>query len=134
MLVTSEGNTKESEIKNIIKINGEILDLEYFEKDSSQNELRFPRLHFSSGNTSIFICPTGLLILDWAVLSEEQMSIGYPFSLLNDEQMSNKVGVEHQPVDSCGIQGLWVHSNGSNDWNFTPPLRGKARLFLDTAA
>ena len=32
-----------------------------------------------------------------------------------------------------GIQGLWVHSNGSNDWNFTPPLRGKARLFLDTA-
>ena len=34
----------------------------------------------------------------WAALSEEQMSIGYPFSLLNDEQMSNKVGVEHQPV------------------------------------
>ena len=93
------GNTKESEIKNKTKINGEILDLlEYFEKDSSQNELRFPRMHFSSGNTSIFICPTGLLILD-----------------------------------SCGIQGLWVHSNGSNDWNFTPPLRGKARLFLDTA-
>eukprot|EP00434_Breviolum_minutum_P001447 symbB.v1.2.001275.t1/scaffold64.1/size360880/7 len=29
--------------------------------------------------------------------------------------------------------GLWIHSNGSNDWNFTPPLRGKARLFLDTA-
>ena len=35
---------------------------------------------------------------NWAVLSDEQMSIGYPFSLLNDEQMSNKVGVEHQPV------------------------------------
>ena len=36
----------------------------------------------------------------WAVLSNEQMSNGYPFSLLNDEQMSNKVGVEHQPVYS----------------------------------
>ena len=34
----------------------------------------------------------------WAVLSDEQMSNGYPFSLLNDEQMSNKVRVEHQPV------------------------------------
>ena len=36
--------------------------------------------------------------MNWAVLSDEQMSNGYPFSLLNDEQMSNKVGVEHQPV------------------------------------
>ena len=34
----------------------------------------------------------------WAVLSDEQRSNGYPFLLLNDEQMSNKVGVEHQPV------------------------------------
>ena len=34
---------------------------------------------------------------NWAVLSDEQMSTGWPFSLLNDEQMSNKVGVEHQP-------------------------------------
>ena len=31
------------------------------------------------------------------MLSDEQMSNGYPFSLLNDEQMSNKVGVKHQP-------------------------------------
>ena len=31
------------------------------------------------------------------MLSDEQMSKGYPFSLLNDEQMSNKVRVEHQP-------------------------------------
>ena len=30
------------------------------------------------------------------------MSNGYPFSLLNDEQMSNKVGVEHQPVFNEG--------------------------------
>ena len=36
---------------------------------------------------------------DWAVLSDEQMSNGYPFSLVNDEQMSNKVGVKHQPDD-----------------------------------
>ena len=33
----------------------------------------------------------------WAVLSDEQMRKRWPFSLLNDEQMSNKVGVEHQP-------------------------------------
>ena len=31
------------------------------------------------------------------MLSDEQMSNGYPFFLLKDEQMSNKVGVEHQP-------------------------------------
>ena len=34
---------------------------------------------------------------NWLVLSDEQMSKGCPFSLLNDEQMSNKVRVEHQP-------------------------------------
>ena len=33
----------------------------------------------------------------WAVLSDEQMRKIWPFSLLNDEQMSNKVGVKHQP-------------------------------------
>ena len=33
------------------------------------------------------------------MLSDEQMSKRWPFSLLNDEQMSNKVGVEHQPVE-----------------------------------
>ena len=33
----------------------------------------------------------------WLVLSDEQMSKGCPFSLLNDEQMSNWLGVEHQP-------------------------------------
>ena len=36
--------------------------------------------------------------LGWAVLSDEQMRKIWPFSLLNDEQMSNKVGVKHQPV------------------------------------
>ena len=40
--------------------------------------------------------------INWAVLSDEQMSNGYPFSLLNDEQMSNKVRVEHQPVNHPG--------------------------------
>ncbi len=34
----------------------------------------------------------------WAVLSDEQMRKIWPFSLLNDEQMSNKVGVKHQPA------------------------------------
>ena len=38
-------------------------------------------------------------MVNWAVLSDEQTSKGWPFSLLNDEQMSNKVRVEHQPVN-----------------------------------
>ena len=38
------------------------------------------------------------LVLVWVVLSDEQMSKRWPFSLLNDEQMSNWVGVEHLPV------------------------------------
>ena len=45
----------------------------------------------------------------WAVLRDEQMSNGWPFSLLNDEQMSNKVGVEHQPVYAyfCTYIYIW---------------------------
>ena len=38
------------------------------------------------------------IFLYWTVQSDEQTSNGWPFSLLNDGQMSNKVGVEHQPV------------------------------------
>ena len=34
----------------------------------------------------------------WLVLSDEQMSKKWQFSLLNDEQMSNWVGVKHLPV------------------------------------
>ena len=34
----------------------------------------------------------------WLVLSDEQMSKRWPVSLLNDEQMSNWVGVKHLPV------------------------------------
>ena len=34
----------------------------------------------------------------WLVLSDEQMSKGWLFSLLNDEQMSNWLGVEHRPA------------------------------------
>ena len=37
--------------------------------------------------------------MDWLVLSDEQMSKRWPFSLLNDEQMSNWVGVKHLPVE-----------------------------------
>ena len=37
---------------------------------------------------------------NWQVLSDEQMSKEWPFSLLNDEQMSNWLGVEHCPVVS----------------------------------
>ena len=35
---------------------------------------------------------------DWLVLSDEQMSQGWQSSLLNNEQMSIWLGVEHQPV------------------------------------
>ena len=38
------------------------------------------------------------VLLVWLVLSDEQMSKRWPFSLLNDEQMSNWVGVKHLPV------------------------------------
>ena len=70
----------------------------------SSKELMFGRLSptflFQDGP---FFCD-GIFIywwfqINWAVLSDEQMSNGYPFSLLNDEQMSNKVGVKHQPVN-----------------------------------
>ena len=40
---------------------------------------------------------------NWAVLSDEQMRKIWPFSLLNDEQMSNKVGVKHQPVQPYSL-------------------------------
>ena len=42
----------------------------------------------------------------WLVLSDEQMSKRWPFSLLNDEQMSNWVGVKHLPaikIDDLGV-------------------------------
>ena len=41
-----------------------------------------------------------LAFFPWAVLSDEQMSNGWSYSLLNDEQFSNKVVVKHLPV-SC---------------------------------
>ena len=50
--------------------------------------------HFFSKHVDIF---------SWAVLSDEQMSNGWPFSLLNDEQM-------HQPVRHVTwymVQWLW---------------------------
>ena len=56
------------------------------------------------------------------MLSDEQMSNGWPFSLLNDEQMSNKVGVEHQPENvfvECMVE-VWLVSNN----NLTPQLKG----------
>ena len=41
-------------------------------------------------------------MVSWAALSDEQMRKIWPFCLLNDEQMSNKVGVKHQPVSKLG--------------------------------
>ena len=46
----------------------------------------------------------------WQVLSDEQMSKEWPFSLLNDEQMSNKVRVEHQPVVFCFFLNAFLGS------------------------
>ena len=37
-------------------------------------------------------------ILHWQVTSDEQMSKEWPFSLLNDDQMSNCLGFEHCPM------------------------------------
>ncbi len=50
------------------------------------------------------------------MLSDEQMSKGWPFSLINDEHMCNWLGVEHQPVISQKIHG----ANGIfylNEWS-----------------
>ena len=42
--------------------------------------------------------PPKTCLFFWVVLSDEQMSKRWQFSLLNDEQMSNWVGVEHLPI------------------------------------
>ena len=53
----------------------------------------------------------------WAVLSDEQMRKIWPFSLLNDEQMSNKVGVKHQPdgEDVHVCMSSWILSKFFGD-------------------
>ncbi len=52
------------------------------------------------------------------MLSDEQMRKRWPFSLLNNEQMSNWLGVEHFPVKriwlgevSCFVHRLLVAKN-----------------------
>ncbi len=61
------------------------------------------------------------------VLSDEHMSKRWQFSLLNDEQMSNKVRVEHQPVYSKTrwplipwYQDEWMNSDPvtENPWRW----------------
>ena len=55
---------------------------------------------------------------------DEQMSEGWPFSLLDDEQMSNWLGVEHQQVtlkefsQSCGCFDMfwWMQMCWTKDW------------------
>ena len=47
--------------------------------------------------------------ISWAVLSDEQMRKIWPFSLLNDEQMSNKVEAKHQPVRFLEECYFWKH-------------------------
>ncbi len=62
----------------------------------------------------------------WLVLSDEQMSKGCPFSLLNDEQMSNWLGVEHQPVIYLAFNTKYLLTLLPN--NQHPPKRLKTRL------
>ena len=50
----------------------------------------------------------------WLVLSDEQMSQGWPFSLLNDEQMSNWLGVQQLP-DIWLFKALAIQ-NPPNSW------------------
>ena len=54
-----------------------------------------------------------------AMLSDEQMTTGWPFSLVNDEQMSNQVRVEHQSglaptIFIHGVMGLLTVAE--NEW------------------
>ena len=64
------------------------------------------------------------------MLGDEQMSNGYPFSLLNDEQMSNKVGVKHQPDSNLLIIVVPSKVNPYHPHAFTPPFceTGKSEL------
>ena len=43
------------------------------------------------------------LITTWAVLSDQQMSSGWPFPLRSDEQISKKVGVEHHWAPTSSV-------------------------------
>ena len=78
------------------------------------------------------------------MLSDEQMSKRLPFSLLDDEQMSNWVGVKHLPAKNIGGEsqelGFKVESDGCSNGIrpcgfitiFDPPFGGYvfSKLFL----
>ena len=57
------------------------------------------------------------------MLSDEQMSNGLPFSLLNDEQMSNKIRVEQQSAkdqlpDGWGAERFKILDGGAGRIGF----------------
>ena len=85
----------------------------FFIRDARPFQLGFAshtqRIHGMGIFTKPFPLECGHFSPNWAVLSDEQMSNGYPFSLVNDEQMSNKVGVKHQPanVGKYSIHGFY---------------------------
>ena len=60
-------------------------------QDSSGQKLRFGSWALESWEAT--------QKMNWLVLSDEQMSKRWQFSLLNNEQMSNWVGVKHLPVN-----------------------------------
>ena len=59
------------------------------------------------------------------MLSDEQMSNGYPFSLLNDEQMSNKVGVVRtNQINTCNL--FMFYARNLSDFHNVNPSVGPA--------
>ncbi len=67
------------------------------------------------------------IYIHWAMHSDEQMINGWPFSPLNDEQMSKKVRVEHHrenPVQNVNLQkaGQMIATN--------PPRSPHLRWFV----
>ena len=56
-----------------------------------------------------------LVIKCWAVLSDEQMRKIWPFSLLNDERMSNKVGVSTNQNVIVPTNDIGTHDTSKKD-------------------
>ena len=69
----------------------------------------YPRWHVAMFVPFVNVVAVQDQTIHWAVLSDEQMSNGWPFSLLNDEQMSNWVGVEHEPVQDRDEVSIYIY-------------------------
>ena len=63
------------------------------------------------------------------MLSDEQMSKRWPFSLLNDEQMSNWVGVKHLPV---GLSNVFGDLSREKSIEHHKPAKSSNKNFIDS--